>query len=152
MASMAASLMCCGVAKCGSPAPKSARSMPCDFIFRASAVIAIVAETSMRLIRSVRILVGAATVAVLMISVYRFAPAERSGSALCPPASTEVRRDCYCTGVGSHGDELTFGPLMVEQPLDVGPREHPHQFSLASTLPPALRFSIPTFLPFRLFR
>src|SRR5579884_110268 len=77
MASMAASFMCCGVEKCGSPAPKSARSMPCDFIFRASAVIAMVAETSMRLIRSVRIFVGAATVAVLILQVSQIWPADR---------------------------------------------------------------------------
>src|SRR5581483_5442278 len=52
MAATAASLMCGGVWKCGSPAPKSTRSAPEARILSASATTAMVAETSMRLIRS----------------------------------------------------------------------------------------------------
>ncbi len=54
MAAMAASLMCCGVAKCGSPAVMSTTSIPCWRSFSASATAAMVAEGSMRLMRSVR--------------------------------------------------------------------------------------------------
>src|SRR5581483_402694 len=53
MAAMAASLMCCGVAKWGSPAPKSTTSMSWPRSLSASATTAIVEEGSMRLIRSV---------------------------------------------------------------------------------------------------
>ena len=67
MAWMAASLMWRGVAKWGSPAPKSARSMPWAFILSASAVMAMVAETSIRLIRSVKTLVAV----VVMSSVWQ---------------------------------------------------------------------------------
>src|SRR5450755_4251460 len=54
MAAMAASLMCCGVEKWGSPAPKSTTSIPCWRSLSASATTAMVAEGSMRLMRSVR--------------------------------------------------------------------------------------------------
>src|SRR5580692_6741865 len=64
MAAMAASLMCCGVAKCGSPAPKSTTSMPCARSLSASATTAMVAEGSMRLMRSVSF--NASLVAVVM--------------------------------------------------------------------------------------
>src|SRR5579863_9638082 len=63
---MAASLMCCGVAKCGSPAPKSTTSMPCARSLSASATTAMVAEGSMRLMRSVSF--SASLVAVVMTS------------------------------------------------------------------------------------
>src|SRR5215510_7815229 len=52
MAWMAASLMCCGVEKCGSPAPNSTRSAPPALSFAASATTAMVAEISMRFTRS----------------------------------------------------------------------------------------------------
>src|SRR4051812_15856103 len=52
MALMAASLICRGVLKCGSPAPKSASSIPCAFSLAASFTMARVAEISMRLMRS----------------------------------------------------------------------------------------------------
>src|SRR4051812_48070983 len=48
--------MCSGVGKCGSPAPKSTRSAPVARSFSASATTAMVAETWMRLMRSVSIL------------------------------------------------------------------------------------------------
>src|ERR1700686_883517 len=67
MAAMPASLMCCGVAKCGSPAPKSTTSMPCARSLSASATTAVVAEGSMRLIRSVSF--RASLVAVVMPSL-----------------------------------------------------------------------------------
>src|SRR5215510_2317708 len=52
MAWIAASLMCCGVEKCGSPAPNSTRSAPEAFSLAASATTAMVAEISMRFTRS----------------------------------------------------------------------------------------------------
>src|SRR5271170_4373741 len=58
MAAMAASLMWRGVAKWGSPAPKSTRWAPWARSLAASAVTAMVAETSMRPIRSAKILVA----------------------------------------------------------------------------------------------
>src|ERR1700722_11682408 len=57
MAAMAASLMWRGVAKWGSPAPKSISWAPWARSLAASAVTAMVAETSMRPIRSAKILV-----------------------------------------------------------------------------------------------
>src|SRR5579864_8140259 len=56
MAAMAASLMCSGVAKCGSPAPKSTRSAPFSRSLVASITTAMVAEISMRSMRSERTL------------------------------------------------------------------------------------------------
>src|ERR1700685_1401774 len=61
---MAASLICCGVEKCGSPPPKSPTSMPCPRSLSASATTAIVAEGSIRLIRSVS--TSASVVAVVI--------------------------------------------------------------------------------------
>src|SRR5512146_1611340 len=52
MAAMAASLICCGVEKCGSPAPNSTRSAPAALSLAASATTAMVAEISIRLTRS----------------------------------------------------------------------------------------------------
>src|SRR5215470_16226809 len=52
MAAIAASLMCWGVAKCGSPAPNSTRSAPEAFSLAASATTAMVAEISIRFTRS----------------------------------------------------------------------------------------------------
>src|SRR5262249_1261096 len=52
MAAMAASLMCWGVEKWGSPAPNSTRSAPPALSLAASATTAMVAETSMRPTRS----------------------------------------------------------------------------------------------------
>src|SRR5882724_11572127 len=80
MASIAACLMCCGVAKCGSPAPKSARSTPCALSRSASAVIAIVAETSMRLIRSLKTFFAAAVVVTvaLIVQVSQIPPQDES--------------------------------------------------------------------------
>src|SRR5262249_53895171 len=66
MAAIAASLMCCGVEKCGSPAPNSTRSAPAAFSLAASATTAIVADTSMRLIRSLNCLT-AVRVAILYL-------------------------------------------------------------------------------------
>ena len=70
MAAMAASLMCCGVAKCGSPAVASTTSIPCWRNFSASATAAMVAEGSIRLMRSVK-RTGWVTgvITVLMISL-----------------------------------------------------------------------------------
>jgi hypothetical protein len=62
IASIAASLICRGVEKCGSPAPKSERFTPSDFNFSAAAVIAMVAETSMRPMRSANTFVAVAVV------------------------------------------------------------------------------------------
>ena len=70
IASIAASLICRGVEKCGSPAPKSARFTPSDFNFSAAAVIAIVAETSMRPMRSANILVAVAVLMSLVCQIY----------------------------------------------------------------------------------
>ena len=67
IALMAASLTCCGVEKCGSPAPKSTTSMPCWRSLSASATTAMVAEGSMRLIRSVSLTVGVASVTGVML-------------------------------------------------------------------------------------
>src|SRR6266568_5490651 len=53
MASMPACLMCSGVAKWGSPAPKSTRSTPCERRVVASLLMAMVAEISMRPMRAV---------------------------------------------------------------------------------------------------
>src|SRR6185437_12783883 len=61
-------------------------------------------------------------------------------------------RESYWTGFVSQGINVTFGPLMLEQPCPAGPRPHPHQFSVASTLPLAFRFCTPTWFPFRLFK
>src|ERR1700722_18073671 len=62
MAAIAASLMWRGVAKCGSPAPKSTSWAPWARSLAASAVTAMVAETSMRPIRSAKILVAVGAV------------------------------------------------------------------------------------------
>ena len=71
---MAASLMCRGVGKCGSPAPKSTRSTPWARSLAASAATAMVAETSIRPIRSAKTLVGLN--AVVMLSIFTdFCPA-----------------------------------------------------------------------------
>src|SRR4051812_19690309 len=51
MAAIAASLMCRGVAKCGSPAPKSTSFAPSARSLAAAAVTAMVAEISMRPMR-----------------------------------------------------------------------------------------------------
>src|SRR5690348_17853479 len=61
---MAASLMCCGVAKCGSPAPKSTSFAPWARSLAASAVTAMVAEISIRPIRSEK---RAAAVVVMLL-------------------------------------------------------------------------------------
>ena len=53
MASMPACLMCSGVVKWGSPAPKSTRSTPCERSVVASLLMAMVAEISMRPMRAV---------------------------------------------------------------------------------------------------
>src|SRR5215471_8749116 len=53
---MAASLMCWGVEKCGSPAPNSTRSAPPALSFAASATTAMVAEISIRFTRSLNCL------------------------------------------------------------------------------------------------
>src|SRR6266704_4747697 len=63
MAAIAASLMCCGVEKCGSPAPNSTRSAPVAFNLAASATTAMVADISIRLTRSLNCFV-AGTVAI----------------------------------------------------------------------------------------
>src|SRR5579863_9481090 len=68
MAAMAASLMCRGVLKCGSPAPKSTRLAPWARSLAASAATAMVAETSIRPMRSANTLAdtldGSATVVI----------------------------------------------------------------------------------------
>src|SRR5271168_1264634 len=70
MAAMAASLMCRGVEKCGSPAPKSTRLTPCARSLEASAATAMVAETSIRPIRSAKILRSTETeVAMSLLSL-----------------------------------------------------------------------------------
>src|SRR5580692_8227156 len=75
---MAASLMCCGVGKCGSPAPKSTSLAPWARSFAASAATAMVAETSIRPIRSAKTFCAAATVIVLLsLQILRFASNNR---------------------------------------------------------------------------
>ena len=66
MAAIAASLICCGVGKCGSPAPKSTSFAPCARSFAASAVTAMVAEISIRPMRSEK---TAAAVVVMLLSL-----------------------------------------------------------------------------------
>src|SRR5437588_6251793 len=71
MAAMAASLMGCGVAKCGSPAPKSTRSTPLARSLSASFTTARVAEISIRPMRSLSLSVtgpGAVVVAMGRLS------------------------------------------------------------------------------------
>src|SRR5579872_5569137 len=65
MAAMAASLMCWGVAKWGSPAPKSTSFAPWARSLAASAVTAMVAEISIRPIRSEK-----SAVAVVVMSLF----------------------------------------------------------------------------------
>src|ERR1700758_3737484 len=65
IALMAASLMCCGVLKCGSPMPMSQRSMPLARSLAASAVMAIVAEISIRFRRAENGLLTAVMVAIV---------------------------------------------------------------------------------------
>src|SRR5579859_3092586 len=87
MAAMAASLMCRGVGKWGSPAPKSTRFAPWARSLAASAATAMVAETSIRPMRSAKILEGAATVVVIALIFAdfggmgkpRFSPAGTAG-------------------------------------------------------------------------
>src|SRR5271165_2097956 len=67
MASIAASLMWRGVAKWGSPAPKSTSLAPWARSLAASAVTAMVAETSMRPMRSAKSLVA---VVAVMVSLF----------------------------------------------------------------------------------
>ena len=77
MAAIAASLTCCGVEKCGSPAPKSTTSIPCWRSLSASATTAMVAEGSMRLIRSVSLTAGVASVTgviLIFLSSFFFRP------------------------------------------------------------------------------
>src|ERR1039458_903322 len=66
MAAMAASLMCLGVEKWGSPAPKSTRFAPWARSLAASAATAMVAETSIRPIRSAKTCEGVETVIALL--------------------------------------------------------------------------------------
>src|SRR5271170_8117422 len=77
MASIAASLMWRGVAKWGSPAPKSTSLAPWARSFAASAVTAMVAETSMRPMRSAKSVV--AVVAVVMVILFFQILAARCG-------------------------------------------------------------------------
>src|SRR5271163_3716567 len=67
MAAIAASLMWRGVAKWGSPAPKSTSLAPWARSLAASAVTAMVAETSMRPMRSAKSLVA---VVAVMVSLF----------------------------------------------------------------------------------
>ena len=69
MAAMAASLMCRGVGKCGSPAPKSTRLMPWARSLAASAATAMVAETSIRPMRSAKTW-GEETAVVIVPSIF----------------------------------------------------------------------------------
>src|SRR6516165_4646743 len=66
---MAASLMWRGVGKCGSPAPKSTRFAPWARSLAASAATAMVAETSIRPMRSAKTFEGAAIVVVIPLSL-----------------------------------------------------------------------------------
>src|SRR5271165_374729 len=78
MAAMAASLMWRGVGKCGSPAPKSTRLAPCARSLAASAATAMVAETSIRPMRSANTAEGAETViALLSLQILRQSPSAR---------------------------------------------------------------------------
>src|ERR1051326_492925 len=67
MALIAASLMCWGVEKCGSPAPNSTRSAPPAFSLAASATTAMVALISMRFTRSLNCFT-AGTVAICYLT------------------------------------------------------------------------------------
>src|ERR1035441_5972343 len=66
MAAIAASLICRGVGKWGSPAPKSTRFAPWARSLAASAATAMVAETSIRPIRSAKTWEGVETVIALL--------------------------------------------------------------------------------------
>src|SRR3954469_7007989 len=85
MASTAASLMCSGVGKCGSPAPKSTRSAPVERSFSASATTAMVAETWMRLMRSVSILRAGAGLASSFDSILDSVLAPLGRAFFCSP-------------------------------------------------------------------
>src|SRR6185312_15333153 len=67
IAAIAASFMWRGVLKCGSPMPKSLKSMPFARSFAASAVMAMVAEISMRFNRAENGLLTAVLVAMLCL-------------------------------------------------------------------------------------
>src|ERR1700728_4453289 len=92
MAAMAASLMCCGVAKCGSPAPKSTSFAPCARSLAASAVTALVAEVSIRPIRSEK---SALAVVVIRIffQILGFSGQESRGGAGENPGSAKTEQD-----------------------------------------------------------
>src|SRR5580698_2881200 len=62
--------MCLGVGKCGSPAPKSINWTPCARNFAASAATAIVAETSIRPIRSANTLRSKETEVAISSSIF----------------------------------------------------------------------------------
>src|SRR6185312_13921051 len=101
MASMAASLMWRGVAKCGSPAPKLTRLTPCARRRAASAVTAMVAETSMRPMRSEKVLLAAVLVAVMLLFFQIFSGSGRnsfcgsSTAMLAQPLDDELRDEAF---------------------------------------------------------
>src|SRR3954466_13763839 len=92
MAAIAASLICRGVGKWGSPAPKSTKLAPWARSLAASAATAMVAETSMRLMRSAKTLAGAAT-DVVMLSFLQILGAGGTGR----------RRELSLIAAGGHG-------------------------------------------------
>src|SRR4051794_28442128 len=70
MAAIAASLMCWGVGKCGSPAPNSTISAPPALSCAASATTAMVAEISMRLTRSLNCFTAGSVAILYLYSKY----------------------------------------------------------------------------------
>src|ERR1700733_15720490 len=101
MAAMAASLMWRGVAKGASPAPKSISWAPWARSLAASAVTAMVAETSMRPIRSAKILVAIGIPTILADSC-PFAEASRARKLLL---EYPFRSQQVLLGVDSDGGE-----------------------------------------------
>src|ERR1700722_17682263 len=94
MAAMAASLMWRGVAKWGSPAPKSTSWAPWARSLAASAVTAMVAEISMRPIRSAKILVAmGAVIPTILADSHPFAKAAKVGGRWESPQKEEWSRE-----------------------------------------------------------
>ena len=146
MAAMAASLMWRGVGKCGSPAPKSTRLAPWARSLAASAATAMVAETSIRPMRSAKTFVGVETVMMLLsLQISRQSPSPVSPGNRCSLSSSAVTASeklapgeaCACS------NELHAHPLLHIQRSRVSRRGNPFTLPMTNVCPPKT-FSTPS--------
>src|ERR1035437_4594675 len=112
---MAASLMCRGVGKWGSAAPKSTRLAPWARSLAASAATAMVAETSIRPIRAANTCVGAAAVVMLLIFT-DFGGRAKRASQLFHATSATVLIASKMFQVKGQAREQVVGPAKAFRP------------------------------------